>query len=216
MFYSTILLLAAIYIFYTIPLTFATGLVDPGKWDNLFPRSREWTQGSFYTQYLSGILPALLWTTFFALCPLMFKSLANFGSNALSVLGAGKFSITGRQLFQIAREKRLMKIVTGCDNRVYCSSVLLVVYDHHRFFRLVFIDNVHKRVQYISFGRYYHREPSAAGACEHSCCDPDSDIRPVAELDYCSNNDYASSSLYASSQHVLLFMPGLALLLENG
>jgi hypothetical protein len=38
----------------------------------------------------SGILPALLWTGFFALCPLMFKSLANFGSNALSVQGAGK------------------------------------------------------------------------------------------------------------------------------
>lgn len=84
----TFLLLAAIYIFYTIPLTFATGLVDPARWADIF--GQEWNPSEFYTKYLSGILPALLWTGFFALCPLMFKSLANFGSNALSVQGAGK------------------------------------------------------------------------------------------------------------------------------
>jgi hypothetical protein len=84
--YITLLVLAAIYIFYTIPLTLATGLVDPQKWAEAF--SFEWNPSLFYTQYLSGLLPALLWTGFFAFCPLMFKFLANFGSNALSVLSA--------------------------------------------------------------------------------------------------------------------------------
>jgi len=86
--HRTLTTLVAIYIFYTIPLTFATGLVDPVKWAETF--GREWSPSPFYLKYLSGLLPALLWTGFFALCPLMFKSLANFGSNALSVQGAGK------------------------------------------------------------------------------------------------------------------------------
>lgn len=86
--YLTILILVAFYIFYTIPLTFATGLVDPEKWADIF--GKEWSPSEFYTKYLSGILPALLLTGFFALCPLIFKTLANFGSNALSVQIAGK------------------------------------------------------------------------------------------------------------------------------
>lgn len=126
LFSRTLLLLATFYIFYTIPLTFATGLVDPAKWDNLFPGSREWAESSFYTQYLSGILPALLWTGFFALCPLMFKSLANFGSNALSVFGAGEFSIVRRVSSCHTREGTHGCTLRFHNNRIHSSSVLLV------------------------------------------------------------------------------------------
>lgn len=48
--YRTILLLAAIYIFYTIPLTLATGLVDPAKWADIF--GQEWNPSPFYSKYL--------------------------------------------------------------------------------------------------------------------------------------------------------------------
>lgn len=39
-------------------------------------------------ELMSGFLQSLVWTTFFALCPVFFKMLANFGSNANSVANA--------------------------------------------------------------------------------------------------------------------------------
>jgi hypothetical protein len=78
-------------VFYTIPLTAASALVDPMKLDELFPRFTEWSEslGGFeITQLVSGFITALIWSTFFALCPIMFKSIANCGSKATSVANA--------------------------------------------------------------------------------------------------------------------------------
>lgn len=128
--HRTVLTLAAIYIFYTIPLTFATGLVDPARWADIF--GQEWNPSDFYTKYLSGILPALLWTGFFALCPLMFKSLANFGSNALSVQGAGRLVVAFCQSYREVQDLfRCVRLSLFSKYRVHSSSVFLVVYDHH-------------------------------------------------------------------------------------
>ncbi|GKY91495.1 hypothetical protein MPSEU_000121700 [Mayamaea pseudoterrestris] len=81
-------LLVLIYVFYTIPLTTASQLVSYAQLDSLFPQITSWTQSAFgfsITHLLSGLISACIYTTFFALCPSMFKSIANFGSGAVSV-----------------------------------------------------------------------------------------------------------------------------------
>ena len=87
---SSIGLLATIYVFYTIPLTAVSRLVDAEQLDQLFPELAKWSQdlGLEVAQYASGFLTALIWSTFFALCPILFKSIANFGSRATSVASA--------------------------------------------------------------------------------------------------------------------------------
>ena len=83
------MLLACIYFGYTIPLTFAASLVDPSKLDELIPGYEAWVNQNVWSENIfSGILPALIWTIFFALCPTLFKTIANFGSNAHSVYKA--------------------------------------------------------------------------------------------------------------------------------
>jgi hypothetical protein len=88
---SATILLALIYIFYTIPLTTASQLVGYAQLDSIFPQVTVWTQSAFgfsITHLLSGLVSAFIFTTFFALCPSMFKSIANFGSGAVSVAQA--------------------------------------------------------------------------------------------------------------------------------
>jgi Calcium-dependent channel, 7TM region, putative phosphate len=88
-YYFSLLLLGSIYVFYTIPLTLAVSLIDPSNLDQLFPGYADWVHDHLlFRNIFSGILPALIWTTFFALCPVMFKTIANFGSNAHSVYKA--------------------------------------------------------------------------------------------------------------------------------
>jgi hypothetical protein len=84
--YITTALLACIFIFYTLPLTFAAALVAPEKLNNLFPGIKDAAENSLVlSNLLSGIMPAAFYSLFFALCPIMFKALSNFGSNAVSV-----------------------------------------------------------------------------------------------------------------------------------
>jgi len=84
--YITIANLAVIFVFYTLPLTFASALVAPEKLNNLIPGIEKAAKDNqFLSNLLSGIMPALFYSLFFALCPIMFKSLSNFGSNAVSV-----------------------------------------------------------------------------------------------------------------------------------
>lgn len=42
---------------------------------------------------VSGLISGLLYTTFFALCPVMFKMIANAGSQATSVQEAEKYAL---------------------------------------------------------------------------------------------------------------------------
>jgi hypothetical protein len=42
---------------------------------------------------ISGMISGLLYTTFFALCPVMFKMIANAGSRATSVQEAEKYAL---------------------------------------------------------------------------------------------------------------------------
>lgn len=84
--YTTILMLSCIFIFYTLPLTFASAFVAPSKLKNIIPGIEEAAKNSIIlSNVLSGILPAFFWSIFFALCPIMFKTLSNFGSNAVSL-----------------------------------------------------------------------------------------------------------------------------------
>ena len=67
--------LAAIYTLYTVPLNLASKLVSPEELDAVFPDLGEISKsiGFEVTGLLSGFVTALIWTTFFALCPVMFK-----------------------------------------------------------------------------------------------------------------------------------------------
>ena len=68
----SLILLALLYVFYTIPLTLAAQLVDPASLEELMPRLGREDQLDVALQ-LSGLLSALIWSGFFALCPGLFK-----------------------------------------------------------------------------------------------------------------------------------------------
>ena len=82
--YFALALLALIYFFYTIPLTNAQQLLSPETLGRVITDLDVWLRNSFLKYVFTGLIPALVWTAFFAICPPMFKSIANFGSNATS------------------------------------------------------------------------------------------------------------------------------------
>jgi len=89
--------LLLIYIFYTVPITTAQKLVEPASLQKTFPGLynflEETGNGFFSANILSGLVGALLYTTFFALCPVLFKSIANSGSRATSVQEAEVYAL---------------------------------------------------------------------------------------------------------------------------
>ena len=86
-----------IYIFYTVPITTAQKLVEPASLQKTFPalyNLLEQNENGFLSaNILSGLVGALLYTTFFALCPVLFKSIANSGSRATSVQEAEAYAL---------------------------------------------------------------------------------------------------------------------------
>ena len=92
--YLALTALACIYIFYTIPISLAQSLVSPKNLGEL-PLFQKWmNEYSFLSaDILSGLVTALLYTLFFALCPVMFKAIANSGSHATSVQEAEKYAL---------------------------------------------------------------------------------------------------------------------------
>jgi hypothetical protein len=82
--YFALCLLGMIYFFYTIPLTQAQQLLSPQTLGRVIEDLDVWLENSFLKYIFTGLIPALVWTAFFAICPPMFKAIANFGSNATS------------------------------------------------------------------------------------------------------------------------------------
>jgi hypothetical protein len=72
---SSIALLGLIYVFYTVPLTLASQLVDPQALEKIVPGAAELAaeKGIQITLLLSGLITAMIWSSFFAVCPVMFK-----------------------------------------------------------------------------------------------------------------------------------------------
>lgn len=87
--------LAFIYIFYTIPITYAQSLVAPQSLKQMLPSFHAWLSNSKFlsAEIMQGLVSALLYTSFFALCPVIFKSIANSGSRATSVHEAEKYAL---------------------------------------------------------------------------------------------------------------------------
>jgi hypothetical protein len=77
-------ILAVIYIFYTIPLTEVQQLLSPDQLGTILPDLDVWPENSLLKYIFSGSIPAMVWTLFYAVCPPMFKAIANFGSNTTS------------------------------------------------------------------------------------------------------------------------------------
>mmetsp|Transcript_1760 Transcript_1760/g.2442 ORF Transcript_1760/g.2442 Transcript_1760/m.2442 type:complete len:1420 (-) Transcript_1760:1101-5360(-) len=83
--YATWGILATLYIFYTFPITLAASLADPEKLFEIVPSFKNMAEKSvLFNKLLSGIVPALLYTLFFSLCPVIFKAISNFSSNSES------------------------------------------------------------------------------------------------------------------------------------
>ena len=93
--YIALASLAFIYIFYTIPITAAQSLVSPQKLEETLPDLYNWMSQTKYlsAEIMAGLVSALLYTAFFALCPIMFKGIANSGSQATSVQEAEKYAL---------------------------------------------------------------------------------------------------------------------------
>ena len=84
--YLSIIFMGFLFVFYTVPLTLASQLVDPEAVSRIFPDLNG--AASQYGAVLSGLVTASIWSTFFALCPVIFRSVANFGSKSTSVASA--------------------------------------------------------------------------------------------------------------------------------
>ncbi|KAG7368157.1 protein of unknown function DUF221-domain containing protein [Nitzschia inconspicua] len=82
--YLAMCMLGIIYFFYTIPLTRAQQLLSPETLGRVIEDLDIWLKNNFLKYVFTGLIPALVWTAFFAICPPMFKMIANFGSNATS------------------------------------------------------------------------------------------------------------------------------------
>jgi len=92
--YIALASLAFIYIFYTIPISAAQSLVSPANLKEAMRPVYDWIDRSrFSANILSGLVSALLYTCFFALCPVIFKAIANSGSRATSVQEAEKYAL---------------------------------------------------------------------------------------------------------------------------
>ena len=95
--YSAKASLLFIYIFYTVPITTAQKLLEPASLQKTFPGLYNFLEengnGFFSANILSGLVGALLYTTFFALCPVLFKVIANSGSRATSVQEAEVYAL---------------------------------------------------------------------------------------------------------------------------
>ena len=71
---------------------FISNLFNVEELKNLMPNFYDAVSNSvFGAKILSGIVPATLQSLFFSVCPMIFKAIANFGSNATSVSEAGEF-----------------------------------------------------------------------------------------------------------------------------
>lgn len=129
--YFSILLLSVIYIFYTFPISAAAAFADPSRLYQLWPELEQIVEEkAIFKQILAGIVPALLFTLFFALCPVMFKAIANFGSNASSVAVAEKCALNYYWWFMVCTAfsgSSLMTMVLNAVNEGQIANSLTEV-----------------------------------------------------------------------------------------
>jgi len=90
--YLAIFTLVMINIFYCFPMTAAASLVTPQLFYGV-PYFEELAKSNPLFKNLAGAVQASLFSLFFALCPLIFRAIANAGSNATSVATAEKAAI---------------------------------------------------------------------------------------------------------------------------
>jgi len=81
--------LATLAIFATVAINYIASLIAPDKLKEVFPFLKEVGDNPL----IQGIMPALLFALFFAICPIIFKAISNFGSNAVSVNHAEETAI---------------------------------------------------------------------------------------------------------------------------
>ena len=79
--YRSLAFLLFFFVFYTVPLTLASQLVDPDSVGRLFPEAASLAKDKSVeiTLLLSGLTTALIWSGFFALCPIIFQVCCAYG-----------------------------------------------------------------------------------------------------------------------------------------
>jgi len=84
--YVCMMLLTLIYTLYVVPIAIASAFIDVKKIYEIYPSVKIFfSDYPYFDKLYSGMVTALLLTLFFALCPIMFKCIANSGSNSTSV-----------------------------------------------------------------------------------------------------------------------------------
>lgn len=122
----------------------AAALVDPAQLYEIWPGLQKRAENSvLFSQLLSGIVPALIFTTFFSFCPLLFKAIANFGSNATSVHSAGmhgQLVSMGINMLDVLIWPQSCCILQSFEfsHRIQCPTILLVLHGCYRIFRIIF------------------------------------------------------------------------------
>jgi hypothetical protein len=131
--YAALIILVAMYVFYTVPLTFISTLVAPEKLEQIIPGIAELAaKNQFFARLLQGIVPAILNSLFFALCPVIFKAISNFGSNAISVNQAEYIALQVRNyIFTLYLHSFILFLHLTFSRG--SPLVLLVFYGVHRF-----------------------------------------------------------------------------------
>jgi len=130
--YAAFFILAAMYIFYTVPLTLIAALAAPEKLQRLIPSLALLAHNNpSLNKLLQGVVPALLNSLFFALCPTIFKAISNFGSNAISVNQAEYIALQV-SIKNFTSTVAHLYVANFSQNK---STVLLVFHGCHRFLR---------------------------------------------------------------------------------
>ena len=124
--YFALGLVGLIYVCYTYPITWAATYGSENAASFFGSDARFVSEGE---ERLFGFIRAQLLNLFLAFCPEVFLAIANFGSNATSMVGAGEIFC----LFVIISNHACLLLPSPSKhrfsyNRIRCSSILLVVH----------------------------------------------------------------------------------------
>ena len=204
--------LACIYFFYTIPLVAAQALVHPQRLKRVLPDIEKWQESSvFIANIFSGLIPALIYTAFFAVCPALFKVISNFGSNATSSVGAGKvfhcITRSGFGKFDILKSFNF----SFATRRKQRAPLLLVVYGRGCILWDVFFDGCDRRLQSRDCDWCRAASRGRSRSCHYSLAS----VCNVAQLDTSQIHHRAPNSILAAIEHFLICLHAPQVLLKS-
>lgn len=113
-------------------------MVEPSNLKTTLPGVYEFFNDTKFlsADLISGLVSGLLYTTFFALCPVMFKMIANAGSQATSVQEAEKYALSYYWYFMLI------------------TAFVFTVSEDHFSYRVGERGNAQSNICYVSLKKY--------------------------------------------------------------